>query len=442
MRPHFYFVTLLLASTGSAAYGAPLCQLDEVQALFAKPSHDAAAIKPLLQSCIDTGSTDYRAYMLLGVIARDQHQMDDAATLLEKAHALAPQESAPTLELALTREWRNELDAARALYQSVLATNPASRPALLGLARIDRSQYRFEEAAQIYRTLLQTDPHDVDARNGLASIALANRQYDDARTEFQSVLTDAPNNSEAQAGLAGIDKAWRYQLDVTGGATHLRSGTAGSGNIDLLTYLNATDALELGVLYNSNELPSTGLAEQTLLPSDEVQVGYYRNVPFDYHWSLTYDYRDHNGLPSEHWVQASAGSYFAGDLQWFAEARESFGADRWNGQLLHAGLIVPMVEDWDVDLSGYFAHFRDIGAMNSIGPYSHNYAVNADIEKQGPGNSFLAFGAGYSPDIENTDVHARVTLPVTDRTAILFSVEHASINNEFQVTAGWRFFLQ
>lgn len=442
MKMYSHLAPLLFVSMGSAANAAPVCDLNAAQALFGRPSRDDAAIKPLLQVCLDAGSTDYRTYMFLGVIARDRHEMNDAATLLQKAHDLAPQEPAPALELALTHEWRNEPEAARALYQSVLAANPASRPAHLGLARVDRSQYRFEEAAEIYRALLQVDPQDVDARNGLAAIALANRQLDIARAEFQAVLKDAPDNGEAQAGLAGSDRTWRYQLDVTGGAIHSNMGTAGSAGIDLLTYLGATDALDVGWLHYTDELPSAQLTQQTLLPSDDLRIGYYRIVASDYHWAVTYDYRNHDGLPSEHWLQGNVGSYFAGGLQWFFEVRESFGAAQWNNQLVHAGLMVPITGYWDVVGSGYFANLQNNFPGITTRSYSQNYAVNVDIERQGPGDSFFLVGAGYSPDIDNTDVHARLILPVIDRGAILFSVEHISINNESQITAGWRFFLQ
>ena len=437
-----FLLPLMLVSMESAAEGAPVCQLDEAQTLFDKPSRDDDAIRHLLQACIDAGSTDYRVYMLLGVTARDQSDLDDAAKFLEKAHDLAPRESAPALELAVTDEWRNEPNAARALYQGVLAADPASRPALLGLARVDRSQYRFEEAVEIYNALLRANPKDVDARNGLASIALANRELDTARGEFQSVLKDAPGNAEAQAGLAGVDNTWRYQLDLTGGATNANTGTAGSGGADLLMYVNATDAVELGALFNSDELPSPQLAEQTLLPSDDFRVGFYRNVPSDYHWSVAYDYRNHDGLPSEHWLQANVGSYFGDGLQWFLNARESFGDVRWNNQLIQAGLDIPITASWDVAVSGYYAHLQNNSLTFLPGGYSESYAVNADIERQGPGNSFFLVGAGYSPDIDNTDVHARLVVPATDRTAILFSIEHVSINNETQATVGWRFFFQ
>jgi tetratricopeptide (TPR) repeat protein len=441
MKIYPFLLPLILVSTAEAE-GAPLCQLDEAQALFDKPSPDHAAIRHLLQACVDTGSTDYRAYMLLGVTARDQHDLDDAAKFLERAHDLAPKEASPALELAVTDEWRNEPDAARALYEGVLSADPTSRPALLGLARVDRSQYRFDQASEIYNALLRANPKDVDARNGLAAIALANRELDTARAGFQSVLKDAPGNAEAQAGLAGVDNTWRYQLDLTGGAIHSNTGTAGSGGADLLLYVNATDAVELGALFNSDELPSPQLTEQTLLPSDDFRVGFYRNVPSDYHWSVTYDYRSHDGLPSEHWLQANVGSYFADGLQWFLNARESFGDVRWNNQLIQAGLDIPLTGPWDVAVSGYFAHSQNSSLMFPTGGRRENYAVNADIERQGPGNSFFLVGAGYSPDIDNTDVHARLVLPVTDRTAFLFSIEHVSINDETQATVGWRFFFQ
>jgi len=440
MKPERLLVPLWLVAMGSLAHAAPACELDRAQQLFARQPRPDADIAALLSSC--TGSTDYRVFLLEGLMARDNHRLDEAAALLEKAHGLAPREISPTLELALTREWRDEPRAARVLYEQALAADPKSRAALLGLARVARAQYHFAEADRIYRQLLLANPRDVEARNGLAWIALSEKQFDLAHDGFQQVLAQSPENVEAKDGLNGIDNSWRYQVDLTAGATHSDQGTAGSGGIDLLTSLDATGTLETGIFHNSSELPSAQLTEQTLLPSNDFRVGYFWRVPSNYNLSLSYDYRDHSGLPAEHWLQAAAGSYISHDFQWFAGIRESFGAPQWNNQLAQAGLIGTVAKNWEVVGTGYYSTFEIAGPGTASHSRDSDYAFALDINRQGPGNSFFNIGAGYSPDIDNFDIHARAVLPVGARNALLLSVEHISVNNEVQATIGWRCYFQ
>ncbi len=149
-------------------------------------------------------------------MAREDHHLDDAIALLKKARDLAPHEISPTLELALTQEWRGELlRQVRATYEQALAIDPKSLGAMLGLARVECAQYHLEEARQTYREVLKIDlACNADARNGLASVAQMDKQFDQARTGYQQVLTDFPDNAEAKAGLTGIDSSYRYQLDL------------------------------------------------------------------------------------------------------------------------------------------------------------------------------------------------------------------------------------
>jgi hypothetical protein len=48
-------------------------------------------------------------------------------------------------------------------------------------------------------------------------------------------------------------------------------------------------------------------------------------------------------------------------------------------------------------------------------------------------------GVGYSPQIDNVDLHARAILPLTDRIALQLIAAHNSINADMRVTAGLRF---
>jgi hypothetical protein len=268
------------------------------------------------------------------------------------------------------------------------------------------------------------------------------KQFDQARTGYQQVLTDFPDNAEAKAGLTGIDSSYRYQLDLLTGYVNSDQGSSVGGGADLLASLNATDSLELGFYHNDKELPAPELAQQTLLPSNDFRVGYISRVPQNYDWSISYDYRDHSGLATEHWLQGGVGGYVLDGVQLFAGLRDSFGAPQWDGQLADAGVISSVADGWEVVGTGYFSSYAVQVPGGKWHGHDTDYAFSADLNRQGPGNTFFNIGVGYSPDLDNFDVHGRAVIPVIAGNALLFSIDHVSINNETQATIGWRFFLQ
>ena len=157
------------------------------------------------------GSTDYRVYMFLGVMARDAGDRERAIDYLKKAHQLDPSAPNPALELAFTLEEKHASEAAQ-VYQEILARDPDNRPALLGQARVDRGQNRLDAARVIYERLLAANPKDAEALNGLAWLALAHRNRVEGRAGFEHVLTLDPNNEEAKVGLSKADSVYRYVL--------------------------------------------------------------------------------------------------------------------------------------------------------------------------------------------------------------------------------------
>ena len=62
-----------------------------------------------------------------------------------------------------------------------------------------------------------------------------------------------------------------------------------------------------------------------------------------------------------------------------------------------------------------------------------------EITHSGPHNMLLVAGFGYTPQIDNLDLHARAILPVADHIALQLIAAHNSINADTRVTAGLRF---
>src|SRR5262245_14562702 len=80
------------------------CDIEEAQRLFGQHPRSVATVERLLSACVAAGSTDYRVYMFLGVMARDAGNRERAIDYLKKARQLDPAAPNPALELAFTLE--------------------------------------------------------------------------------------------------------------------------------------------------------------------------------------------------------------------------------------------------------------------------------------------------------------------------------------------------
>jgi tetratricopeptide (TPR) repeat protein len=422
-------LTACLAYLPSIAKAQQGCEIEEAQRLFGDQPRQTAEVKRLLAACQAAGSTDYRVYMLLGVMARDAGNLEQAITDLRKAHEMASREPNPALELGFTLEAQHPHEA-RKIYEQILAHEPASRPAMLGLARVARRQNRLHEATGLYQRLLAGNPNDPEALNGMAWLVLAERNREQARAGFAHVLTIEPDNEEAKIGLSHAPDVYRYLLDTSGTIVSTSQGTSWGFGARGMAYVSPFDALELGLQHFTNELQTLSAAGLATLPSNDVTVGYHRLVPLSYAVSLVYDYRGHDSLPTEHWIDGGIDLYVTDWLRWFGGYRQAFGAFQYNGHLVRTGLSATVAPSWDVTATVYDS------AQASFDNYKNLWSGVVDVTYHGPHNLLLIAGAGYSPLIDNVDLHARAILPVTDRAALQLIAAHNSINADTRVTAG------
>lgn len=408
------------------------CEIDEAQKLFGQQPRPDATIEPLLKACVAAGATDYRVYMFLGVMARDAGDRERAIGYLRKAHELDPAAPNPALELGFTLEAAHGDEAAK-VYDEILVRDPNNRPALLGLARVDRGQNRLEKARAIYERLVAANPNDPDALNGLAWLQLADRNRVEGTKGFEHVLVLDPNNAEAKIGLAKAKDVYRYTFDTNGLLVTTATGTSWGFGATALLGLTAFDTLELGETHFGNEIQTLTAVGVATLPSDDIRIGWNRLVPLTYASSLTYDYRGHKSLPTEHWLDAGLTLYLTDYLRWVGGYRQMFGAYQWDGRLFRTGLSASLSPSWDVSWTVYNA------AQAIFNNYQYIWSWVADVTYYGPGNTLVVAGFGYSTTINNVDLHARTILPLTDRIALQVAAGYNSLNYDTRVTAGFRF---
>jgi len=419
-----------LVSIGASAQ--PGCDIEQAQRLFGQQPRPTAEVERLLTACQAAGATDYRVYMFLGVMARDAGDREQAITYLRKAHEMAPQEPNPALELGFTLEAVHPGEA-RKVYEQILARDPASRPALLGLARVARSQNRLDEARGLYERLLAVNPKDPEALNGMAWLQLADRNREQARAGFEHVLTIQPDNEEAKIGLAKAPDVYRYLFDASSMLVSTAQGNSAGFGARATAGITAFDTLELGWQHFTNELQTVSFIGFATLPANDITVGYHRLVPLSYAFSLVYDYRGHAILPTEHWIDGSVAFYLTDWLRWFGGYRQAFGGLQYDGRLIRSGFSATFAPSWEATATVYNS------AQAVFNNYQNLWTWVFEITHYGPRNLLLVAGVGYSPLIDNVDLHARAILPVTDRVAVQLIAAHNSINFDTRLTAGLRF---
>ena len=151
---------------------------------------------------------------LLGVIAQQRGQFEDAAGFFRKVIAIRPDVAVAHLGLgAALAAGGQPGDAVKAFERALAQKRPGPEDArtLLDLGNLYSRLDRVEEAARSYRRLLELQPDHAEAHNGLGAMLLAQGQRQEAAGEFARALTLAPELFEAfsqvSATLRQVDPA-------------------------------------------------------------------------------------------------------------------------------------------------------------------------------------------------------------------------------------------
>src|SRR5262245_8391021 len=185
------------------------------------------------------------AYHLLGLLAAQLNQPDDALPLFERAIALNPlvpefhanygnalmlasriEEAGAAFEkaaslradfpealmnLATVRRHQGELDGAEQLLARALALRPDWPDAQINLANVALARRRFEEATALFARALTAEPGYVHAYEGFARAACRAGRRDEAATAFRRLLDFDPGNEVARHLLAATTADPHYE---------------------------------------------------------------------------------------------------------------------------------------------------------------------------------------------------------------------------------------
>jgi hypothetical protein len=163
-----------------------------------------------------------------------------------------------------------------------------------------------------------------------------------------------------------------------------------------------------------------------------VRGAYLYQVPRTFYAGVSYEYRAHSNAPGEHWIEPAAGVFMTDWLQAFASYRQSFGAPQWDNWLARTGLAASITKEWEAVGTFYVAGQHDYNNYQALMSWGF------DVNHHGPFGTLYSVGYGYTPMLNNLDLHARAIVPVTDRLSLVLAIAHYSLNDDTRGTLGVR----
>lgn len=388
-------------------------------------------VQHLLNYCDKLQPHDPQVYLLHGLLARSQKNYAEAIRwFLQAKNSALGNNPIPSQELALTYEWSSQLKKAKAEYQELLAKNPKSRPALLGMARVEATEYHIHLANLIYTQLLTANPKDIDALNAMGRLQMTNKNFKQARLYFNKALQLKPGNSDSLVGLEQLNDSTRYMASFNQGQYRVLNKQSNSSVLYGYADINATDRVVGIVTHNSQQLNLDITVEPTILPNNSIFLGYQRQIPGKYGWGISYDFRQHDGLPEESRVGGTGNIYVLAPLQWFAGFWAGFPSP-WNNQLYFSGLTYYTNLPFNVSVTGFWGN-------QQVGGQTTTYTV--DLSKEFVNSAFYDIGASYNTTQKFWGYHGRIIGPTFKHQAIESSVEHYDFNNIYIFSIGWRLY--
>ena len=410
-----------------------LCDADRGLILMNQVNPPLKQIKAILIHCDKNTPNATSVLLLHGLLerhlAKQSQNYNSAIAWLTKAiQSAASDNDTPLLELAVTYEWAGNYKLPLIIYQSILAKNPHNKIALLGKARVLRFSYQINSALALYQQLLEYYPNDATVLSGQGETYMANYEFAKAREAFNTILAENPTNKQAASDLALLDQSTKNLLDLSVGHYSVPPNNSDGMNLYYFRNLNATDGLTLLATHNTRQIESSFGAGTALLPNDSLLIGYQHLVPKKFGWQLSYDARDHHGLPFEHRVFGSSNIFLKNNLEWFGGARLSFPSI-WNTQLLISGFNIYTSLPVNITATGFWS-FQEIGG------YSSSYAL--DFSKEYNSHLFYDLGPSYLVEQQSFEVHGKLIVPVFKNQALVFQGSHYFFNNSTFINAGWR----
>lgn len=145
-----------------------------------------------------------QALRLGGILARQRGDYDRSIGLLRQLGELAPGDTTPENELALTYMASGDLYAAELALRAVVQRDPSSLQALANLGAILQRRGHLDDAVEQYSAYLDLQPHDLEVRCNLANTLMEAGHAERALAEADAALARAPGHPMLLANKGAV----------------------------------------------------------------------------------------------------------------------------------------------------------------------------------------------------------------------------------------------
>ena len=212
---------------GWAALGVALKQLGRSQDALL-PMQKAAALAP----------DDSNAHCNLGAVFQDLGRLEEAEASLQQALKINPDNAQAYCNLGVTLHALGRLDAAEANLQRALKLDPDNAQAHNNMGNVRKGLGRLSEAEASYRRTLQILPHFAEAHYNLGITLHELNRLNEAEASYRNALVINPDNAMTHNNL-GVTLMGLDRLEQAEGS-FLRALELQPDYVDAYTNLGAT----------------------------------------------------------------------------------------------------------------------------------------------------------------------------------------------------------
>lgn len=197
------------AKTSGKSVSPPLSpeRLRQIDALLAHAykalqSGEETKAGTLCDQVLGIDAHNFDAWLVKGVIARRNKELDTAIGYFEKALSINPERADAHTNLGNAFRDRGDLVKAAACYQASLAINPKQIVALNNLSLVRRGLGEFEAALELAGRVLELNPEFTEAHiNRGAALACLDR-YEEALPHFEKAQPSDPSYLSVPSAVA------------------------------------------------------------------------------------------------------------------------------------------------------------------------------------------------------------------------------------------------
>jgi tetratricopeptide (TPR) repeat protein len=427
-----YFSSLLLSSAVSEAAQTATVQCDWEQAFQLLNAQQLTEAESVFKACTEN-DPEGRATFYLGLIARQQQDLERAYELFQQALAVSPEDTTFLLEFAVVCEWQGNLAQAESVYQQVTGIDENNFPAQLGLARLAHWQGRIDESLQRYDDLLAMHPGHVAVLDGKARALMADYRLSDAQQVFQSILAVEPENAGAKQGLSQVDEIFKHNLELSGGITQTPGEDLARSQLSYSYQHSADLRLGANIIINEAEVaapPDSGIPiNRAVKASYSAFVSYKPSAAYDVFFSYQYDELASSITQNRFHLE---GSYKFGQQRVFAAAIPSLINGEIVNTLTFAGYEYQLEDRSTLSAQFFFANDVD---------FADSKALSLSYTKPIAKKSWLRAGNSFGLTSGELDYTFNLSgiLFITDQVGLSFTFVNNFDNNTRDMRAGIRY---